>query len=184
MKKLLSLAAGCCILLSCNNNKPAEATTAESKDNPSTTAAKQAEFADDRYVEMGKKALEQFASGNIDGWMNNYADTAMYRWSSGDSLAGKTAITNYWKERRMKVIDSLQMSNDIWIPIKVNTPQKGPDIPGVWLLSWYQVNAKYKNGKRLMFWVHTDMHYNSDDKIDLVIQYIDRAPINKALGVQ
>jgi hypothetical protein len=106
----------------------------------------------------------------------------MYRWSSGDSLAGKAAIAAYWKERRAKVIDSIQFSNDIWLPLKVNQPQKGPDIPGIWLLGWYQVNVKYKNGKKLQFWVHTDLHYNSSDKIDLAIQYIDRAPINKALG--
>lgn len=186
MKKLLSWVAGCCLLLSCNN-KPAESNTSTTKDTLSTTAAtgtQQAEFADARYVEMGKKALAQFASGDIDGWMNNYADTAMYRWSSGDSLAGKAAISSYWKARWAKVIDSLVTSNDIWIPLKVNTPQRGPDIPGIWLLNWHEVNVKYKNGKRLMFWVHTDFHYNSDDKIDVVIQYIDRAPINKALGVQ
>lgn len=187
MKKLLSWVAGCCILLSCNSNKPAETNTGNAKDSQSEAApggAKQADFADARYVEMGKKTLGLFAAGDIDGWLNGYADTAMFRWSSGDSLAGKAAIASYWKERRTKVIDSIQTSNDIWIPIKVNTPQQGPDIPGVWLLNWHQVNVKFKNGKRLMFWVHIDMHYNSDDKIDLVIQYIDRAPINKALGIQ
>lgn len=185
MKKLLSLVAGCCILLSCNSNKPADNNTSTSGDTLSTTAqtgTQQSEFADARYVEMGKKALAQFASGDIDGWMTNYADTAMYRWSSGDSLAGKAAIASYWKERRTKVIDSLRISNDIWLPLKVNTPQRGPDVPGIWLLNWHEVNVKFKNGARLMFWVHTDIHYNSDDKIDLVIQYIDRGPINKVLG--
>jgi hypothetical protein len=187
MKKLLSWAVGCCLLLSCNDNKTEGTTTSASNDSTTTTSSteqKQAEFADDRYVDMGKKQLEQFSTGDIDGWMNAYADTAMYRWSAGDSLKGKTAIASYWKERRLKVIDSLQYSNDIWIPIKVNTSQRGPDIPGVWLLSWYQVNVKYKNGKRLMFWVHSDIHFNSADQIDQVIQYIDRSPINKALGVQ
>lgn len=187
MKKLLSWVAGCCILLSCNNNKPTETNIKSSKDTvPGTSSrdTRQAEFADARYVEMGKKTLGLFAAGDIDGWMKDFADTAMFRWSSGDSLAGKAAITRYWKERRAKMIDSIQTSNDIWLPIKVNTPQQGHDIPGVWLLNWHQVNVKYKNGKRLMFWVHTDMHYNSDDKIDQIIQYIDRAPINKALGIQ
>jgi hypothetical protein len=117
----------------------------------------------------------------MDGWLDGYADNAMYRWSSGDSLAGKQAISNYWRERRTKVIDSIQFSNDIWLPMKINRPQKGPDIPGIWLLGWYQVNVKYKNGAKLMFWVHSDLHYNSSDKVDLAIQYIDRAPINKAL---
>lgn len=183
MKKLLSLVTGCFILFSCNNNKTADTTTVAPKDSL-IKHTPQAEFADDRYVEMGKETFAQFVAGDIDGWLSAYADSAMYRWSAGDSLSGKTAIAKYWKERREKAIDSLMVSNDIWLPIKVNTPQRGPDIPGIWLLTWHQVNVKYKNGQRLMFWVHTDMHYNSDDKIDLVIQYIDRAPINKALGMK
>ena len=185
MKKLLLAAAVCYILLSCNN-KPAEPSTTESRDTAmmakETKTPPQSEFADARYTELGKKGLAQFASGDIDGWMSGFADNAIFRWSSGDSLVGKAAITAYWKERRAKVIDSIQFTNDIWLPLKVNQPQKGPDIPGIWLLNWYQVNVKYKNGKKLMFWIHTDSHYNNSDKVDLVIQYIDRAPINKALG--
>jgi hypothetical protein len=131
---------------------------------------------------MGKRALAQFAAGDITAWADNFADNAVYDWSAGDSLAGKAAIANYWKDRRAKVIDSLEVSNDIWLPLKVNRPQKGPDIPGVWLLSWYEVHVKYKNGTRLNFWVHHDYHYNEADKIDRAILYLDRAPINKALA--
>lgn len=184
MKKLLSLATGCCFLLACNN-KPAEPTTAMTKDTMSTaksTEVPQAEFADAKYTEMGKKGLAQLASGDVNAWMDGYADNAIYRWSSGDSLVGKTAIADYWKNRRGKVIDSLQFSNDIWLPLKVNRSQKGPDVPGIWLLAWYQVNVRYKNGKKLQFWIHNDLHYDKNDKIDIAIQYIDRAPINKALG--
>jgi len=173
------------MLLSCNN-KPTESTTAGSNDTASMSKESktppQSEFADARYTELGKKQLAQMSGGDMDGWVNAYSDDAMFRWSSGDSLAGKAAIGAWWKERRAKVIDSIQFTNDIWLPLKVNQPQKGPDIPGIWLLGWYQVNVKYKNGKKLQFWVHTDLHYNSSDKIDLAIQYIDRAPINKALG--
>jgi hypothetical protein len=182
MRNLLFGAAACCLFFSCNSAGTATAT----KDTTATAAAPatppQSEFADARYTEMGKKALAQLSSGDIAGWMEGYADNAVYTWSSGDSLAGKAAIAKYWTERRGKVIDSIAFVNDIWLPIKVNQPQKGPDVPGIWLLSWYEVHVKYKNGARLGFWVHTDMHYNSADKIDRVIQYIDRAPINKALG--
>lgn len=186
MKKLFSLAVGCCMLLSCTDHKPSATTGAHmSSDSASTKQAQQqSEFADARYVEMGKSMLHKFAGGDIDGWVNGFDDSAMFRWSSGDSLKGKTAIANYWKDRRAKVIDSLVISNDIWLPIKVNTPQRGPDMPGIWLLNWYQVNVKFKNGKRLGFWVHTDTHYNNADKIDALIQYIDRSPINKALGIK
>jgi hypothetical protein len=30
--------------------------------------------------------------------------------------------------------------------------------------------------------VHTDFHYDSADKVDIAVQYIDRAPINAALA--
>jgi hypothetical protein len=63
----------------------------------------------------------------------------------------------------------------------VNQPQ-GPETKGTWLLNWHQVHATYKNKAKLSFWVHTDMHYNNDDMVDELIQYIDRAPINAALA--
>ncbi len=186
MRLSLAIVAGCTLLFSCNNNQPAEKPNATGDTTVATKETKtpQSEFADPKYAEMGKKAIAQMSSGDMDGWIGNFADKAMYRWSSGDSLAGKAAIGAYWKDRRTKVIDSISFMNDIWLPIKINTPQKGPDIPGNWLLSWYQVNVKYKNGAKLMFWTHTDYHFDATDKIDLVIQYIDRAPINKALGVK
>jgi hypothetical protein len=183
MRKLLTLIAGCCILYSCNN-KPADATTSAATDTTATEkkAPPQSEFADPKYTDIGKKGLAQLSSGDIDGWMSSFADNAVYRWSNLDSLTGKAAITSYWKERRGKVIDSMSFVNDIWLPIKVNTPQKGPDRVGVWLLNWTQVMVKYKNGKKLAMLVHSDMHFDSNDKIDTYIQYLDRAPINKALG--
>ncbi len=186
MEKLFSLAVGCCMLLSCTDSgSTGSSQPGMSGDSASAKQAQQqSEFADARYVEMGKSTLHQFASGDIDGWVNGFADSATFHWSSGDSLKGKAAIANYWKDRRAKVIDSIVVSNDIWFPIKINTPQKGPDMPGIWVLNWHQVNVKFKNGKRLGFWVHTDTHYNNADKIDVLVQYIDRAPINKALGIK
>jgi hypothetical protein len=184
MRKMLTLAAGCLILFACNN-KPADSTAAATTD---TTAAakdtkpKAIEFADAKYAEIGKKNIDQLSTGDIDGWMSSLSDSAKFLWSAGDSLVGKTAIANYWKDRRSKIIDSITFSTDIWLAVKVNQPQKGPDLPGVWLFGWYQTHVKYKNGKKLAFWVHVDNHFDSNDKIDLVIQYIDKAPINKALG--
>lgn len=185
MKKMLTVATGCCFLLASCNNTPTKPEMDNAKDTSTTVKeakVPQSEFADERYVAMGKKGLEQLSAGNMDAWVDGYADSALFRWSSGDSLAGKAAIASWWKERRTKVIDSIQFSNDIWLPLKVNRSQKGPDVPGIWLLGWYQVNVKYKNGKKLQFWVHNDLHYNNNDKIDIAVQYIDRAPINKALG--
>lgn len=184
MRVFITLAAGCCMLAACNSNQPKEAAAAapDSTVITKSTTPPPSEFADAMYMDIGKKGLAQLSSGDIDSWMMAYADNAVYHWSSGDSLAGKKAIADYWKERRSKVIDSISFTYDIWLPIKVNTPQKGPDAPGIWLLGWYQVHVKYKNGKKLVFWVHTDYHFDKNDKIDNVVAYIDRAPINKALG--
>jgi hypothetical protein len=146
------------------------------------TQPPQAEFADPKYAEMGKSNIAALSAKDVDTWMTSFSDSAKYYWSGGDSLIGKAAITDYWKNRFAKVIDSISFVNDIWTPLKINEPQRGPDAPGVWLLSWYQVKVKYKNGQKLSFWVHTDFHYDSSDKIDIAVQYIDRAPINAALA--
>ncbi len=182
MRKVFALVAGCCMLFACTS-KPADSSTATAAD--TTASAKPtppSEFADPKYVAIGKQGMAQLSSGDIDGWMSSFADNAVYRYSAGDSISGKPAITSYWKDRRGNLIDSLSFSKDVWLPIKVNQPQAGPDIKGVWLLAWHQTNVKYKNGKKLIFWVHIDMHFNDSDKIDVVVEYIDRAPIMKALG--
>jgi hypothetical protein len=178
MKKLLLLAATGMLLYACQEKK-AEETKNESSTPP------QSEFADAKYTEIGKKMLAQFESGDIAGWLANFSDNAVYSFSAGDSLAGKPEIEKFWKDRRMNVIETIKFSNDIWLPIKVNTPQRGPDLPGVWLLSWYQVDVKYKAAAApLTFWIHSDHHFGADDKIDRTVQYIDRAPINQALGIK
>ena len=186
MKKLFSLAAGCCILLSCNNQPAPESTktetTAVTAADAQPSAPKDVEFADTKYMDIGKAGLAAIAKGDVAGWLSGYADNAVYIWSAGDSLAGLPAITKYWTERRNQVIDSITFTNDIWLAIKVNKSQRGPDLPGVWLMAWYQFNTKYKNGKRAGGWIHHDMHFNEAGKIDRSIQYIDRAPINAVLG--
>jgi hypothetical protein len=188
MKKMFILAAACMLLFACNDEKKEEPKTGETTMGPADAdkdkTPPQSEFADAKYTEWGKKMAEQLSSGDMDAWASNYADNAKYRWSSGDSLSGKAEIAKYWTDRRKNVIDSISFLNQVWLPLKINTPQAGPDVPGIWLLSWYMVNVKYKNGKKLIFWVHTDNHYDANDKIDQTIQYIDRAPINKALGVK
>ncbi len=182
MKYVMVLTLSSFLFLGCNNEK-----ATEQKDESAMSSAnekkatQQAEFADAKYADIGKRGIAALSSGDIDGWMAGYADTATYRWNNGDSLIGKAAITEYWRKRRTEVIDSISFTNDIWIPMKVNKPQSVEE-PGIWLLGWYQTDAKYKNGKRMRQWIHTDMHFNADDKIDRVIQYLDRASINAALA--
>ncbi len=184
MKRFFILATCAVMLFACSNDKKDEPKSDEtmSAATDKDKKAQPAEFADPKYADMGKKMAAQLSTGDMDGWLSNYADDAMFRWSSGDSLAGKEAIAKYWIDRRKNVIDSISFTNQIWTPLKINIPQTNFDAPGVWLLSWYQVNVKYKNGKKLMFWAHIDHHFNANDKIDQTIQYIDMAPIKEALS--
>lgn len=165
-------------LLACNKpaEKPAEPAVAEVKPTPDI------EFADAKYVAIGKQGMNALSTGDIDAWMATFSDNARYIWSAGDSLVGKQAIHDYWKDRRAKVIDSISFVNDIWLPVNVNKPQRGPDRAGVWLFSWYMVKVKYKNNQKIAMWIHNDMHFDANDKIDMLVQYLDRAPINAALA--
>ncbi len=180
MKKTIALACATIFFMACSNQKSED--KSESKmDSASMAPAKTqpAEFADPKYADIGRSGLASLSAGNVDAWMGSFADNAVYVWNSGDSLAGKAAITAYWKKRRGDVIDSISFSNQVWLPIKVNQPQS-VEQPGVWLLGWYFTSAKYKTGKRMAQWIHTDMHFDANDKIDRVIQYLDRVPINAA----
>lgn len=181
MKKTIALAVASSLFFACSSPKT-EDKAAATTDSAVAASAKQqpAEFADAKYADIGKMGLAALSSGNIDAWMNSFADNAVYMWNNFDSLAGKAAITTYWKKRRGEVIDSISFSNQIWLPIKVNKPQS-VEQPGTWLLSWYQVAAKYKGGKRMGQLVHTVMHFDANDKIDRFIQYLDHVPINTAV---
>ena len=183
MKTFLFLALGTSFLFACNN-KPAESTETPKDTAVAVKETKPYEIGDLKYVEVGKKVLHQLASGDVDSFGDNFTDNAVFQWSSLDSLAGRKAILDYWKNRRQNVLDSLQHSDEVWIPMKVNTPQSRGDVPGDWLLAWYITNAKYKNGKRLIFLVHQLFHFTADGKIDRTILFLDRGPINKALGVK
>lgn len=174
------LFAFCCgvILIACNKPQetPAETATPAVPAEPPAT-----EIADAKYSEIGKQGIAALASGDIDAWMASFADNARYYFNNGDSIVGKQAITDYWKDRRGNVIDKIEFKNDIWTPLKINKPQKGPDQAGVWLLCWYQVTASYKNGGTMTQWIHTDLHFDAQDKIDVVVQYLDRAAIMAAM---
>ena len=166
----------CCslIIMACNTAEQPAAPAAPAGPAP-------AELTGDDYVAMGKDGLAKLSAGDVDGWMESFADNAMYQWNNGDSLAGKQAIADYWKKRRSEDITSITFSNDIWLSLKVNQPQNEYVLPGQWLFGWYQVDATYKTGKSMTQWIHTDMHLNDAGKVDLVIQYLDRAPIMKAM---
>lgn len=176
MKKVLIVLCFGSLFVACD--KPKEAAPAETQ---APAEPPQAEIGDAKYADIGKRGITALASGDVDAWMTSFADNAKYYFNGGDSLVGKTAIADYWKDRRANVIDKLDFRNDIWTPLKINKPQKGPDQVGVWLLAWYQVTASYKNGGTMTQWIHTDMHFDAADKIDVVVMYLDRVPIAAAM---
>lgn len=178
MKKLFLFVLCASLFVGCKKEAAMETAT-NTKDSTATIAP--VEFADAKYTDIGKKALAAMTSGDMDGWTANYADNAKYYWNAGDSLIGKPAIDKYWRDRRMNVIETISFTNDIWLPVKVNTPQQKMEKTGVWLLGWYQVTAKYKGGSSMTQWMHILYHFDENDKIDEVNHYVDRLPIMAAL---
>jgi hypothetical protein len=126
-----------------------------------------------------KQAFEAFAKGDVDGMVANFADTVFYTWSGGDTLRGKQAVADYYKGR-WKLIDSLSISEPIVLPVQVNETQSRYAPTGKWVLYWGLIDVKYKNGKKLHFWMHNVNHFNSAGKVDFIGQYIDRQPIIEA----
>lgn len=178
MKKIFLLAMCTALWVSCKKAEPAELATPAEPTEEATTP--QAEFADAKYTEIGKKYIADLTKGDTDGMMAVYSDDAKYYWNGGDSLVGKKAIADFWTNRRKNVIETISFKNDIWLPVKVNKPQQ-MEKAGVWLLSWYQVTAKYKGGKSMTQWMHFLFHFDDSDKVDQVSQYVDRVPINEAM---
>jgi len=154
-----------------SDEAPAEAAADTTKAAPAPV-----EFADPKYTEIGRKALAALSAGDVEAWAANYADNAVYRWNNGDSLAGKKAVYDYWLDRRTKLIDSLNFSEEIYLAVNVNKPQANEQA-GIYLLSWYRTDAKYKTGKKMTQYMHAVMHFNADGKIDEVFQFRDNAPI-------
>lgn len=180
MKKVLGLLICTALLYACNNNpKTAEAAETKPADAPAATA-RDYEFGDDKFIAIGKKAMADLVKGDIDAYVAPFADNAVYRWNNFDSLAGKAAITDYWKKRRTDVIDSMEMSSQIWLPIKVNAPLTPGQLTGNYALYWFIVKAKYKTGKSIKQRMHMVFHFDASDKIDMASQYRDNAPIMAA----
>lgn len=177
MKKLFLIVLCTSLFVGCKKEATTEPVV---KDPAATEAVAPVEFADAKYTEIGKKTLDALSKGDMDAWMSNYADNAKYYWNSGDSLIGKPAIDKYWRDRRTNTIETISFEKEIWLPIKVNEKGNIP-LDGFWLLSWYKTTAKYKGGKSMTQWIHTTYHFDANDKIDMVNQYLDKSVIMAAL---
>ena len=180
MKKILILAAGCVLLFACNNEKKDESKTEGTSTTKTDGKKPAAELLDMSAGDQVKASSQSFSKGDIDGMTANFDDNILYMWSGGDSIRGKQAVKDYWTGR-WKIIESLNFSNDIILPVQLNesqAPQYAP--PGKWVLHWFMVDVTYKNGKKLNFWNHTVNHYNEAGKVDYVAVYQDRHPIIEA----
>lgn len=174
MKKLTFIALFALGMWSCSQPKPEVAQTVEVKPQPM-------EFGDSKYSDMCKQGLTALTNKDIDSFVANMADNAVYRFNNGDSIVGKPAISDYWKDRTTNAIDKISFSKDVWLTIKVNESTQGVRT-GNWVLAWFRVDATYKTGKSMTQTVHNLYHFDASDKVDGVTQFLDRAPINAAMA--
>ena len=183
MKNVLMLSVVCLFFMACNSDTKEAAATAPAAAEPAVAeVAKKpapAEILDMSLAAPVKKSLEAFTTGDIDAMTAEYADNVRYGWSSGDSLIGRQAVKAYYTKRRA-LIDSISYSDYIFLPVQVNEAQSAYAPTGKWMLYWTFAHVKYKNGKRLNFWLHQVNHYNDAGKIDLASQYVDRGAIMAA----
>ena len=179
MKKVLFGVIISVFFISCADKAEEKTAPAESTLSSTETAKSGDQLLPMSETESVKKGLIAFSKGDIDGMTADYADTARQLWSNLDSLVGKKAIQDYYKSR-WAIIDSLNFSDFVIVPLKMEEQQTPIVQTGKWVLAWSFAHVKYKNGKKLDFWVHNVYHYNSDDKIDFVGQYLDRHPIMEA----
>jgi len=170
MRNILLVMVGGCLLMACGQPKTEPAAVA--KPGP-------IELADSTYIVPCKQSLMALASGDIDAFGANLADQAVFQWNAGDSLAGKQAIVDYWKDRRGKVIDKLEISEGIWLALKVNDSKQVAT--GNYVFVWTPVTATYKGGKSMSQWIHNVYHIDAAGKIDRITQFLDRAPIANAM---
>lgn len=175
MKKLCFILLSSVLVWGCSPPKP----ESDVKEEPATPQP--VEIGESKYIDIAKGALQSLCEGNIDAFTSVFADNAKFTWNYLDSLEGKQAISDYWKDRRGNVIDTLITSNEVWLAIKANE-SPAPGVPtGTWVFAWYKVTAKYKaTGKSMTQWIHQLQHFDAGDKVDYFSQYIDRVPIMAA----
>ncbi len=178
MKKIFSGIFVAALLFSCNSEEKKTETTAT--DSKSETGKAPVELINDsNFIASNMAAFAAFENKDIEGYTANMDDNVMFRWSGGDSLAGKAAVKAYYSGR-YALIDTIKFSDHISLPVMANASPV-PAVPtGKWLLSWYRVDVKYKTGKSITFWAHNTQHFNEAGKIDVFTQYIDKHPINAA----
>lgn len=173
MKNLAYYAAIAAVLISCNPS------TEQAADSEGVSMPMPLELAGPMYRDVAKEGLMYLTEKNVDGFIDKFSDNAVYRFNNLDSLSGKESIRAYWEDRMANVIESLEISDDVWLPLKVNQSENVRK--GDWVLNWSRVKATYATGKSMTQLIHTVYHFDIDGKIDQVTQFVDQAPILSAL---
>jgi hypothetical protein len=137
------------------------------------------EIADAKYIDISRDVLSTLSQGNLDGFINHFSANSIYRWNYGDSLVGRKAIYDYWKQRRNSVIDTITFSKETWLSIKANEPPSHVR-PGIYALIWADFVVTYANGSSLNMNIHTVFGFDSNDSIVYTLQYLDRSLITNA----
>ena len=180
MNKLILGALVSSLFFSCKDKAEEKPVTTEATLSTADTKKPPTEVLDLSEADVVKAGSQALANKDIAGITANYADDVRYFWSGGDSAIGKKAVMDYWTGR-MNIIDSINFSETVLLPIRINESQSPKYATvGKWVLAWNFSHVKYKNGKTIHFWVHTDYHFNDEGKINTVVQYIDRVPIMEA----
>ncbi|MBA4057371.1 MAG: hypothetical protein C0490_21840, partial [Marivirga sp.] len=130
MKHLILVLIAGALLCACQPKPEAETAPVDVK-------PQAVEFADQKYIDIGKQGLRSLAEGNVADFMSDIADNAKYSWNNGDSLVGKPAIEAYWMDRRGKAIDTITYVNDVWLTVKANEPPANFLPTGVYLFGWF-----------------------------------------------
>jgi hypothetical protein len=152
MKKIFLLALISSLMLwGCENKPKSEINGTETMTAGNETKAKpMMELLDLSTMAPVKASFDAFSKGDMDGFTAGMADNVRFTWSSGDSLIGKQAIKDYYNGR-FKLIDSINFTDHIFVPVKANEAQSPYAPAGKWVLHWSFAHVKYKNGKKINF---------------------------------
>jgi len=138
------------------------------------------DIGDPKYIDISRTILSSLCEGDLEAFIDPYAENARFRWNYGDSLVGRQAIFDYWKERRNSVIDTITFKNETWLSLKANQPPKHIK-PGYYVLSWADFTVSYTNGSSLKMNIHTVFRFNEKDQVESTLQYLDRSLIADAI---
>lgn len=147
---------------------------------PVSSAPAPVEMGDSAKAALCKASYAALIAGDVDGFTASMSDNAVFSWNAGDSIVGKAAIIEYWKDRRANVINQLGIKDDVWLPLKVNSVPNQRS--GEYVMMWATLASSYQfGGKTMARKLHQVYHFNNDGKIDYVGHYLDQHDMAEAV---